>query len=445
MKTLYAARFARVTENLARQGLTQMIVSDPPTIFYLTGVRIQPGERMLALLLRADGNHRFFVNALFGTPEAGIPVENYSDGEDAPAKLLPWLERDKPLGIDKNWPARFLLRLMELDAAPAYRNASAACDDARAVKDAAEQEAMRASSKVNDDCMAEFEALIRPGITEKEMAEAIRGIYAAHGCSGVSFPPICGFGAHAADPHHDNDDTPLEAGQCVLIDVGGVYQDYCSDMTRTFFTGEPSEEERKVYELVRQAQAAAEALVKPGVRLCEIDAAARDLITEAGYGPYFNHRLGHFIGLEDHEAGDVSAVNENVVTPGMCFSIEPGIYLPGKFGVRIEDLVLVTEETVCLLSKLNVKHHIEVEITMDELDLTAAESKATYDEIKAYVLEKFGFKVSQLYIAQIKRKCGIIERKNYNQSKKEDAKVPKCPPEKEAAIMDALKHFQMIP
>lgn len=101
---------------------------------------------------------------------------------------------------------------MELDAAPAYRNASAACDDARAVKDAAEQEAMRASSKVNDDCMAEFEALIRPGITEKEMAEAIRGIYAAHGCSGVSFPPICGFGAHAADPHHDNDDTPLEAG-----------------------------------------------------------------------------------------------------------------------------------------------------------------------------------------------------------------------------------------
>lgn len=102
-------------------------------------------------------------------------------------------------------------------------------------------------------------------------------------------------------------------------------------------------------------------------------------------------------------------------------------------------------ETVCLLSKLNVKHHIEVEIMMDELDLTAAESKATYDEIKAYVLEKFGFKVSQLYIAQIKRKCGIIERKNYNQSKKEDAKVPKCPPEKEAAIMDALKHFQMIP
>ena len=183
------------------------------------------------------------------------------------------------------------------------------------------------------------------------MADAIRGIYAAHGCSDVSFAPICGFGPHAADPHHDNDDTPLTAGQCVLIDVGGVYHDYCSDMTRTFFTAEPTEEERRVYELVRQAQAAAEALVKPGVRLCDIDAAARDVITAGGYGPYFYHRLGHFIGLQDHEAGDVSAVNENVVTPGMCFSIEPGIYLPGKFGVRIEDLVLVTEEGCEVLNR----------------------------------------------------------------------------------------------
>lgn len=108
--------------------------------------------------------------------------------------------------------------------------------------------------------------------------------------------------------------------------------------------------------------------------------------------------------------------------------------------MRVEQYV----ETVVLLSKLKVDHHIEIEIKMDELDLTAAESKATYDEIKAYVLDKYGLKVSQLYIAQVKRKCGIIERKNYNVSKKEDAKVPQCPPEKEAAIMDALKHFQMI-
>lgn len=116
-----------------------------------------------------------------------------------------------------------------------------------------------------------------------------------------------------------------------------------------------------------------------------------------------------------------------------------------KIRAKILDIIIRRKvETVVLLSKLKVDHHIEIELKMDELDLTAAESKATYDEIKAYVFDKYGLKVSQLYIAQVKRKCGIIERKNYNVSKKEDAKVPQCPPEKEAAIMDALKHFQMI-
>ena len=129
-----------------------------------------------------------------------------------------------------------------------------------------------------------------------------------------------------------------------------------------------------------------------------------------------------------------------------CKSAKLALAASGGSANPAFDMLSVSEdiETVVLLSKLKVDHHIEIELKMDELDLTAAESKATYDEIKAYVLNKYGLKVSQLYIAQIKRKCGIIERKNYNVSKKEDAKVPQCPPEKEAAIMDALKHFQMI-
>lgn len=129
----------------------------------------------------------------------------------------------------------------------------------------------------------------------------------------------------------------------------------------------------------------------------------------------------------------------------VCWDIDPNVDSNEVWNNKVDlcpDSCYV--ETVVLLSKLKVDHHIEIELKMDELDLTAAESKATYDEIKAYVLNKYGLKVSQLYIAQIKRKCGIIERKNYNVSKKEDAKVPQCPPEKEAAIMDALKHFQMI-
>jgi Xaa-Pro dipeptidase len=338
------SRIERVREQMKRQGLMQLIVSDPVTIFYLTGVHIEPGERMLALLLAADGSMRLFVNRLFGTPDCGMPVTSFDDTDDGPALIAPYLEKEKALGIDKNWPARFLLRLQELPVAREFRVGSICCDAVRAVKDAAEQQVMIESSRVNDECMREFAALAKPGVTEAGVAEQILNIYKAHGCSRPSFAPIVAFGADAADPHHVNGDRPLVAGECVLLDVGGVYRDYCSDMTRTFFTAPPTAEQKLVYELVRRANAAAEAMVQPGVKMSELDAAARRIITEAGYGPYFNHRLGHFIGLEDHEYGDVSSACDWKAEPGMCFSIEPGIYLPGKFGVRIEDLILVTAD-----------------------------------------------------------------------------------------------------
>ena len=192
-------------------------------------------------------------------------------------------------------------------------------------------------------------------MTEREIADQMLGLYRKHGCEGFSFPPIVSFGANAGDPHHEPDDTVLKRGDVVLFDIGGRRRNYCSDMTRTFFWGEPDEETARIYDIVRRANEAAEALIKPGVRLCELDAAARDLITEAGYGAYFNHRLGHFIGQTDHEKGDVSSANTAVARPGMIFSIEPGVYLPGEFGVRVEDLVLVTE-TGCEVLNRNDKH-----------------------------------------------------------------------------------------
>ena len=336
-------RIGRVLEKMEGAGLSQLLVTDPLSIGYLTGAYIYPGERMLALLLRADKAHRFFVNALFPAPGCGIPVTRFSDTDDGPAEILPYLDREKPLGVDKTWPARFLIRLLELGAASGYVNGSPCVDWVRAVKDADEQEKMRRSSAVNDACMAEFVKAVHLGATEKELEQKFIEIYAAHGCEGVSFTPIVGFGKNAADPHHGNDGTRLEKGMCVLLDVGGVYGGYCSDMTRTFFTAPPTPEEEKVYNLVKAANEAAEAIIKPGVRLCDIDAAARKVIADAGYGEAFYHRLGHFIGLEDHEYGDVSSAFDRPVEPGMCFSIEPGIYLEGKFGVRIEDLVIVTE------------------------------------------------------------------------------------------------------
>ena len=140
------------------------------------------------------------------------------------------------------------------------------------------------------------------------------------------------------------DNTVLKEGDCVLLDVGCIADSYCSDMTRTYFyKREPDALQKEIYQLVRRANEEAEAMLKPGLPLCNIDKKARDIITEGGYGPMFTHRLGHFIGIEDHEAGDVSLANKNLTKAGNIFSIEPGIYVTGKAGVRIEDLVLITE------------------------------------------------------------------------------------------------------
>ncbi len=138
-----------------------------------------------------------------------------------------------------------------------------------------------------------------------------------------------------------------------MIDIGCKKDYYCSDMTRTYFWKRADPEYVKIYDIVRRANETAEAMVKAGVPLMDIDITARDIISEAGYGEYFTHRLGHFIGMEDHEKGDVSAVNSQMAEAGMIFSIEPGVYLPGRFGVRIEDLVIVTEDGCEILNHVD--------------------------------------------------------------------------------------------
>jgi Xaa-Pro dipeptidase len=337
-------RLQNMLDNLAAEGLTQMVICDPATIYYLTGQWVHPYERLLALLLRSDGGHQFFANSLFyvmDDPDA--PLVRFSDTDDGVALIAAHTDHAKPLGIDKDWPARFLLHLMELGAATGYVNASACADRARACKDAAEQALMREASRINDLCMARFKALLHEGVTEREVADQIPRIYLEEGADGVSFAPIVGFGGNAADAHHEPDDTPLRPGDCVVLDVGCIKDGYCSDMTRTFFYKEVSDKHRQIYELVRRANEAAEALVRPGVRLCDLDAAARGLIAAEGYGPQFTHRLGHSIGFECHEAGDVSASNTDQARRDDLFH-RAGHLSCGNIGVRIEDLVLVTKD-----------------------------------------------------------------------------------------------------
>ena len=279
----------------------------------------------------------------------------HTDADAPVAQIAAVVNAAKPLGIDKEWPAKFLIPLMEAHPGMQVVLSSDCIDDCRACKDAEEQRLMREASRINDEVNEAAKHYVKVGMTEREVAEFIDAQFRAHGCEGPSFTTIVSFGANAADPHHEPDGTVLKEGDCVLFDMGCVKDRYCSDMTRTWFCGQPTEKQAAVHDLVRRANEAAEALIKPGVRLCDLDAAARDLITEAGYGEYFNHRLGHFIGQTDHEKGDVSSANTAVAKPGMIFSIEPGVYLPGEFGVRVEDLVLVTEGG-CEVLNHNDKH-----------------------------------------------------------------------------------------
>lgn len=339
-----SVKLKKILAAMEDAGVPQLLISDPAVIYYLAGVSIQPGERMLVLVLRADGAHRFFINDLFHqTGDMGAPITYYNDTQDGAALVAGALLPGETVAVDKNWPARFLLRLQELHEGKCV-NSSPIVDGVRAIKTPEEQEKMRTASRLNDQVMGRIIQALPEDHTETELADLLLQYYLEAGCSGYSFEPITAFAGNAADPHHVTDSSRGRRGDCVVLDIGGRKDDYCSDMTRTVFLGEVSDRQREIYEIVKEANLRGIAAAKPGNRMCDVDKAARDYITEKGFGKYFTHRTGHSIGLEVHEAGDVSAVNEAVIRPGQCFSVEPGIYIPEEgIGVRIEDLVLITE------------------------------------------------------------------------------------------------------
>lgn len=336
----------RILDAMKEKDMPQMIIADPLTIFWLTGKMIVPGERLLALYLNVNGNHKMMINELFPQEkDLGVEIVWYNDVQDGVEILSQFVEKDKPIGIDKIWPARFLLRLQELGAGSKFMNGSMIVDYIRMIKDEKEQELMRESSRLNDIVMDKLIPWVGKGLTERQLNEKVREIYKEVGCEDVSFDPITAYAKGAADPHHVTDDSKGKRGDCVILDIGGFKNAYASDMTRTVFLGEVSDRAKEIYDIVVEANMRGIAVAKPGNRMCDVDAACRDYITEKGFGPYFTHRTGHSIGLEDHEFGDVSSVNEDIIKPGQCFSVEPGIYLPDEgIGVRIEDLVIITED-----------------------------------------------------------------------------------------------------
>lgn len=358
MKPIHVQRLTRVQQAMRDEGMAQLIVSDPASLWYLTGETVDPGERLTVLVIDSGGSLRWVKNELFRLDADDIPVLTIRDGENGIRTLAEDLVPDGVIGVDGNWPSRFLLELQAV-CPRTYVNGSGPVDRVRAVKDEEEQRLMRESSAVNDRCMARLAAWLREGVTEAEAAEYLKGLYREEGCEDVSFPPIVAFGPRGADPHHTVSGAALAEGTVVLLDIGGKKDRYCSDMTRTYFFGDVPDKAKEVHRIVCEACGTAEALVRPGVPLADLDRAARRVIEDAGYGPQFTHRLGHFIGQTDHEAGEVSASSPLIAEPGMIFSIEPGIYLPGEFGVRIEDLVLVTDTGAEILNRLPHSPYME--------------------------------------------------------------------------------------
>ena len=339
-------RLERILASMKEKEIPQLLISDSVVMYYLTGVKVNAGERLMAILLKEDGGHKLFVNELFpqGNEMYFEPVW-YNDIQDGVEILNAYVDQGKPIAIDKNWPARFLLRLQELNPSSRYVNSSQIIDYVRMIKGEDEQELMIASSMTNDQVMGRLIPLVNQGYDELQLNAMCRQLYKEAGCEGVSFDPITSYGVNGADPHHEADHTLGKYGEGVVLDIGGMKNGYASDMTRTVFLGEVSDRQREIYNIVLEANLRGIAAAKPGNRMCDVDLAARNYIEEKGFGKYFTHRTGHSIGLEDHEFGDVSSVNTDVIKVGQCFSVEPGIYIPEEeIGVRIEDLVLITED-----------------------------------------------------------------------------------------------------
>ena len=345
-KNMKQDRLINVLSLMRERQINQIIVSDPAAIFYLTGEWIHAGERLLALVIREDGQHSLVVNKMFQIKSnLDIEIIYIDDIDNGIGILMNQLEAGK-IGVDKTWPAKFLLDLMKQTGKQVdqFVLGSEIMDDVRAHKTEEEKELMRAASRDNDEAVGRLIELLPQEMTELEMTEKLAEIYKTLGNEAMAFDPIVAYGANGADPHHETNEDHVKPGDAVILDIGGVKNNYCSDMTRTVFYKEVSERHREIYEIVLEANKRAIEAVKPGVKFSAIDAAARDYITEKGYGEYFTHRTGHFIGIECHEAGDVSAANDRVVEPGNIFSIEPGIYIQDDIGVRIEDLVIATED-----------------------------------------------------------------------------------------------------
>jgi len=340
-------------------GLDAIIVGPSSDLEYLTGLHFHPDERFIGLFNLSDGRAFYIIPELY--------YEETREGLGSEADIFVWSDtdgflsaickaRDKygirgmSVGVNDGIRAVDLLDMRGcLDVS--FSNGSGILERMRLIKNEEERDFLRKAAAIADRVTAEIIKYIRPGLLERDISNKIEELFLEFGGQGLAFDSIVASGPNTSRPHYNGDDRKIEERDILILDFGCRYNGFCSDISRTVFVGEPTEEQRKIFDIVVRANGAAEGLVRPGVTAGQVDLAARTIIREAGYGNCFLNRTGHGVGMAVHEGPYIKEGNNHVLEAGMAFSIEPGIYIAGRFGMRLEDIVLVTENGREVLNK----------------------------------------------------------------------------------------------
>ncbi|MDP2662353.1 MAG: Xaa-Pro peptidase family protein [Dehalococcoidia bacterium] len=352
----YMARCARTQSIMTAEGVDAFLVSPSSDLLYLSGCTLKPSERMTVMALRREGRPSLIVPSLEASNVSWLAqdfdIRPWAEPQDPSAMLREILDHGegRTLAVSSQLWAIQLLQLQGAFPGARFVPGSQLLDSLRIIKDAEELELMAAVSAMGDGAFEKLLTMQIEGLTEAQVAARLGSLMMDEGFESLDFR-IVGSGENGAIPHHSASERRIEKGDPIVLDFGGAYKGYFSDMTRTIHVGQPSEEFRKVYEIVLQAQEAGIAAIHLGADSVAVDAAARDVIEKAGYGEYFIHRTGHGVGLDVHEEPPVGQTRNTILKEGMVFSVEPGIYLPGRFGVRIEDVVALTSQGVRVLSQ----------------------------------------------------------------------------------------------
>ena len=343
----YVARLDRARARMRDLNVDVLLLSVGADLPYFTGYHAMPLERLTMLVVPSDGDATLVV------PQLEAPRVHTPDGV---LTLRPWGELENPVDIvaglmgaatsaavgDHTW-ARFVIDLQTACPSVRFSRATPVTSPLRQVKDAAELTRLREAGAAVDRCIEDLAAIRFSGRREVDIERAIRGLLLDHGHETVDFA-IVASGPNAASPHHEADTRIISDGETVLCDFGGTLAGYCSDITRVFAVGgSPPGEIADAWAVLQGAQEAGVQAARVGRTAEEVDAAARSLIADAGYGEYFIHRTGHGIGTETHEDPYIVAGNDQQLVAGNAFSVEPGIYVPGQWGLRLEDIVLVSD------------------------------------------------------------------------------------------------------